>query len=422
MAAMDVVFLGTCSAVPSSTRNVSSLSLRLANGDIWLFDTGEATQHQIGKSSAVRLSRVTRIFITHLHGDHLFGLPGLLCTMGQSRSNNSSVQADDANPDEEPPREVVMAQTPVEIVGPVGLRHFIRASLQLSHSQLAFPVIIHELHWKPPANDDTWRIPPLATELVDRQQDIVPSNSSSTDSDHPLWTIPGNDGMQVLAGAIDHSVPTVGYVISEPPAPGSLNAAVATQRLEANKASLIAEGVKNPMSLLSSIKAGKTVKLPDGTVLDPAELVGPPVPGRKVVILGDTFNATSLAEAARDCDLLVHEATNAHLSSDDDGDVDQEAQVQALAVSHGHSTPQMAGQFARAVGAKSLCLTHFSSRYKGDTAPASVAVMEQIANLARREYKTGPVVCARDLMVVSVSRKGGIAVDGQPVTSLSNHQ
>lgn len=76
---MEVVFLGTGAGVPSKDRNVSSIALRWteSGGDTWLFDCGEATQHRILHSS-VRLSRISRIWITHLHGDHIFGLPGLL--------------------------------------------------------------------------------------------------------------------------------------------------------------------------------------------------------------------------------------------------------------------------------------------------------------------------------------------------------
>lgn len=65
---MDLTFLGTSSAQPSKTRNHSAAALRFqSTGDIWLFDVGEATQHQLLHSS-LRASRVSAIFITHLHG------------------------------------------------------------------------------------------------------------------------------------------------------------------------------------------------------------------------------------------------------------------------------------------------------------------------------------------------------------------
>jgi glyoxylase-like metal-dependent hydrolase (beta-lactamase superfamily II) len=66
LSSVSITFLGTASAQPSSTRNHSALALRLG-GDVWLFDCGEATQHQLQKS-AVKLGKVNKVFITHTHG------------------------------------------------------------------------------------------------------------------------------------------------------------------------------------------------------------------------------------------------------------------------------------------------------------------------------------------------------------------
>lgn len=64
---VNITFLGTASAQPSSTRNHSSLALRL-NGDIWLFDCGEATQHRAQKAT-LKVGKIQKIFITHTHGE-----------------------------------------------------------------------------------------------------------------------------------------------------------------------------------------------------------------------------------------------------------------------------------------------------------------------------------------------------------------
>jgi len=79
---MELLFLGTSAGVPTRTRNVTSILLDLQHptrGGLWMFDCGEGTQHQL-LQTASHPGKLDKIFITHLHGDHLFGLPGLLCS------------------------------------------------------------------------------------------------------------------------------------------------------------------------------------------------------------------------------------------------------------------------------------------------------------------------------------------------------
>lgn len=117
---MQITFLGTSSGVPTRSRNVSSVALRLPQrGELWLFDCGEGTQHQIIRSD-LKISQLSRIFITHMHGDHIFGLMGLLATCGLA-----------GNP------------TQIDIYGPPKLDEYLRACSRYSHTHLSYPINVH---------------------------------------------------------------------------------------------------------------------------------------------------------------------------------------------------------------------------------------------------------------------------------------
>lgn len=120
---MEVTFLGTGAGMPSKERNVSALILNLLQeiNELWLFDCGEATQHQILRTS-LKPRKITKIFISHLHGDHIFGLPGLL-------SSRSFLDGDEA----------------LTIYGPVGIKSFVETSLRVSQTHLTYPIHFVEL-------------------------------------------------------------------------------------------------------------------------------------------------------------------------------------------------------------------------------------------------------------------------------------
>jgi ribonuclease Z len=100
---------------------------------------------------------------------------------------------------------------------------------------------------------------------------------------------------------------------------------------------------------------GQSVTLSDGRVVDASALVGPSRPGRRVVFGGDGRPCAGTIEAARDADLLIHEATFA----------DEEAQ---RALETGHSTAREAAEVASAAGVRQLVLTHLSARYSQSAA------------------------------------------------------
>lgn len=105
--------------------------------------------------------------------------------------------------------------------------------------------------------------------------------------------------------------------------------------------------------LWGKIHRGEDVTLDDGRVIRSSNLVGPRRPGRTVVITGDTRPCERTVEAARNADLLVHEATFG----------DEEAE---RAVETGHSTAREAATVARDAGCRRLVLSHFSARYSRD--------------------------------------------------------
>ncbi|MED4223727.1 ribonuclease Z [Neobacillus cucumis] len=120
---MDIFFLGTGAGMPAKLRNVTSIALKLLEerGAVWLFDAGEATQHQILHTS-IKPRRIEKIFITHLHGDHIYGLPGLL--------SSRSFQGGDSE---------------VTIYGPKGIKEYIQVSLSISQTYLKYPLSVVEI-------------------------------------------------------------------------------------------------------------------------------------------------------------------------------------------------------------------------------------------------------------------------------------
>ncbi|MFC1768162.1 ribonuclease Z [Nanoarchaeota archaeon] len=84
---MEIIFLGTSSMVPTKDRNHSAV-LVIQDGDGTLIDCGEGTQRQL-KIAGIKPSVISRILITHWHGDHVFGLPGLISTLSKSEYNRT---------------------------------------------------------------------------------------------------------------------------------------------------------------------------------------------------------------------------------------------------------------------------------------------------------------------------------------------
>jgi len=180
------------------------------------------------------------------------------------------------------------------------------------------------------------------------------------------------DDYEIVVFETEHRADTVGYALVEHTRLGRFNPDRARELG-------IPEG-----PFWGQLHKGKTITLPDGRMVGPAELVGLPRAGRKVVYTGDTRPHLSVIEASQGADLLVHEATFG-------GDEMERAQET------GHSTAAEAARVALDAGARRLVLTHISSRYSRDAAEL----------LAEARSVFPETVIARDGMTVDVPYADG---------------
>jgi len=118
---VEVTFLGTSAGKPTKERNVSAVGLAFEQDNKWyLFDCGEATQHQVLKST-LSIGKLDTIFITHMHGDHYYGLPGLLSS-----------------------KKLDTAFRTLSIYGPAGIKKFLQCVIDVSFDNLGYTLNIIE--------------------------------------------------------------------------------------------------------------------------------------------------------------------------------------------------------------------------------------------------------------------------------------
>ena len=175
-------------------------------------------------------------------------------------------------------------------------------------------------------------------------------------------------GYAIVPFAAEHgAAPSLGYALVEEARKGEFHPDLAR---EMN----IPEG-----PLWGKLHKGESVTLDDGRTIPSSALVGPPRPGRRVVLTGDTRPCDATVEIARGADLLVHEATFG----------DEEA---PRAVETGHATAREAAQVAARAGVRQLVLTHLSARYSNDA--------QTLLREAREAFEN--VMVARDGLEVDV--------------------
>lgn len=310
---MQIEFLGTGAGSPGKFRNVSSLALRLLEerNSIWLFDAGEGTQQQILRTT-IKPRKIDKIFITHLHGDHIFGLPGLLSSRSFQGGNDK-----------------------LTIYGPKGIRNFVLTSLKVSETKLSYFIEFVEL-----------------------------SHGGEIFQD---------DKFTVYAEHLDHKIETFGYRVVERDHPGEL-------MVDKLREDQVPSG-----PIYGQLKAGKTVTLPDGRVINGQDYIGHAQKGRIVAILGDTRKTDNSYKLAENADVLVHESTFAK----------DEA---TMAHSYYHSTNVQAANIAKKTHVGKLLLNHISARYNGKLA-------HDLEKQAQAVFKNTKVVKDFDLIDIPFDKE-----------------
>jgi ribonuclease Z len=157
MARFEITLLGCGSATPTLRHMATSQAVEVHN-KLYLMDCGEGSQLQM-RRMRIRFNRLSHIFISHLHGDHCFGLPGLISTLGMLGRKGELV-----------------------IHGPQALENFLRPALDVFCKELPYPVRLN---------------------LIDpRQHALVMEDRSLS-----VYSIP-----------LKHRIPTCGYLFAEKPA------------------------------------------------------------------------------------------------------------------------------------------------------------------------------------------------------------
>eukprot|EP01112_Ceratiomyxa_fruticulosa_P001919 TRINITY_DN1206_c0_g4_i1.p1 TRINITY_DN1206_c0_g4~~TRINITY_DN1206_c0_g4_i1.p1 ORF type:complete len:473 (-),score=59.88 TRINITY_DN1206_c0_g4_i1:36-1454(-) len=339
---MTLTFLGTSAGGSTLKRNSTSLALEMFDevskgGSVWLVDCGEGTLVQLAKAG-IRITRINKIFITHLHLDHVGGLTTLLTSL--------------SNTD---------APTMVDLYGPPGIYHFIACNIICTSTHLAnLTLRIHEFRDVQEPEKD---VPPTARVRINKDPSLAFSIHKSAERNLPIerftldptddvkiWKIFESSNIEIFAGMLRHSVPCWGYVFQEKNV---------TKKMIASKVDLL--GIKfgpirrwmkdAPYGQNITIPAGEESGLKEPITINTKEYQELTYWPRKAVILGDTCDSSSLLKIGKGADVLVHEAT-----------VTEGSQKTI----HNHSSPKMAGVFATKLEAKTLILTHLSKKFGED--------------------------------------------------------
>ena len=307
---MEIKILGISAATPTQDRNLSSFALRLDSGELLIFDAGEDVQRRF-EAAKLKFNTPTTILISHLHGDHIIGLPGLLFRFHLNERT-----------------------APLRIIGPYGIASFLLSHYHFVGLQATkYPLTLIEVQYPrldtPPGQMMMTHYSYFLSENIHRHIIQHTSNDIFVNKDYKIKGI-----------WMDHSVPTMGFRFEEADLDGKFDP---DRALELN----IPKG-----RLWSIMQDGQNIEL-NGVTIDPVKegIVSEKRPGRVIVYSADTGKCPELIELAKNATVFVCESTYAYLDED-------------LANEKLHLTSKMAAEAAKEANVKQLILTHFSSRYK----------------------------------------------------------
>jgi len=299
---MELIILGSSAAIPVRERNLSSTALKYKN-EILLFDCGEDLQRNLIEAG-LKLNKPLKILISHFHGDHIIGLPGLLFRFG-----------------------LISRTAPLTIFGPRNLFLYLFVHRKVLGLKANYPLRIVEI------DNDNKKL--IIFETLDSD---IPSEEKLLE-DNVIFE---SDKYTLKYTEVDHSVLTFAYSFVEKPRYGKFKPERANEL-----------GIPESR-LWKKLQEGEIIEF-EGKKIDPLKegIVGPKRPGRKVTYSGDTVPCENLIELGKNSDVLIHESTFSKELSD-------------IALEKKHSTSVDAAIDAKKMSAKQLILTHISSRYQED--------------------------------------------------------
>lgn len=314
---LQLTFLGTSAGLPTKHRNVTGLAVECVNhylaGDKqnskhkrpWiLIDCGEGTQHQL-LHTKLSLHQLTAICITHMHGDHCYGLPGLLASMAMAGR-----------------------KTELTLIAPLAMSKLLD-TLTIT-TELYFP----------------FNIEFIAIEtLLDGQSS---QNAEEGKNGQIDFHFSDQHQLHIQVTKLSHRSPAYAFSL--------------TQNLQQRKLDYQALAQANIPAgpLWGKVQQGEDISI-DGRTLSADTLSHIHTQSIKIIIAGDNDTPELLSKACDNATLLVHEATYTQAVLER---IQHKQQTGQMAIDPMHSSVQSIAQFAQSVELPNLILTHFSARYQ----------------------------------------------------------